>query len=222
MKKFITIVLLFFLVCGSFAQKDTVASRGKIRPSVEVFAGYPVSKFYHRKDFFNRTPYSAGVFAGISLPNKKGYLTLHTGFILEGSSMENVYENNLYGNHHYYHTILLANFPAIIGYDGYLNNKLSLSGGLGMTFTRIIKRTEDCVIEKDAGAKPSLYDIDFPDSWNDMLTFSVVGRFGFSYWFHPRFALKTTVEYKHYFCEDWIDATLLKPVVTFTIGISFR
>lgn len=219
MKKIVSIILLLSMIGGTYAQKDTLAKSGKIRPSVEVFAGCPMSKFYLMKEYSHKTPYTAGALAGISIPQEKGYLFIHSGFIVEGTSMKYFPKNNLSENDYSYHAISFANIPVMVGFDGFITKKLSLSGDYGMMFTWAINRTEYVVTENNIEAKPM---VDGIMSRNDLMAPSIVGRLGFSYWFHPRFALKLAVSYKYYCCLSLFEKTLLKPTVSATIGISFR
>lgn len=216
MKRIIPIILLLSLVCGTFAQQDTLSKIGKIRPLVEVFAGYPMSEFYQRSDFFHRTPYTTGVLLGVALPEKIGCLLVNTGFILEGTSMDNLYSYQ--GNQiRYHHRLWIANFPVMLGYEGFVCKIFSLFGEGGLAFTHVIKRTEDIV-----NAKPVLDYLSIADSWDDLSVMSVAARLGVRYWFHPRFALFVDVTYKHYLRTTIESGILLCPTVSATIGVSFR
>lgn len=218
MKKILSIILVFSLVCASFAQKDTTVNKRKIRPIVDMYIGtdYPFLGWYFELpkdiDFHCVFPYNVGFSAGVAFPTDKGNLLVKTGLMLDGWYLE----YNFCQNNKDFERALTANIDVLsVGYEGFIRQNFSLYGDAKMGFIRVLDHAFWTI--DDSKQPPCNY----PDEWKSRRAVQFMSSLGFYYWFHSQWALNASlfVKMDHY---DEHLGKIRQFTIGTTLGVSFR
>ena len=222
MKRYILVMVLAGLVFPCMAQHGNDTSRRVVvRPLIEVFVGSHGTFF--PDGVSQKMPFSAGVLAGASFLEKKGFLTFNTGFVVDNARFKWM-EESLF-------RILCAHLPVLIGYDYPIGDKMSIDASAGVMFTRILKYARTNPIEED-----SQWPYPYPPThsggwihnmdeyWSQCCALHFLFTMGFNYWFHPRFAIQVAPYFRCWIPSWNVDfsESIFSPTLGCKVGVLFR
>jgi len=224
MKKIISIILLLSLVCGTYAQQDTIGKR-KIRPIVDLNVGthYIFGPWSLPNDEYRcLVPYNTELSVGVAVPVGKGNILIKSGVMFDGwyLKMDNMFPlvqtpyspvgpNLIFVPSTHYHSELIINPNfLILGYEGFVGQKFSVYGiaKVGM-YKFLDDSSRDIIKTKSRIVRRNIW---------EYMTFQVSTSIGFNYWFHPCWALNASLYSK----MTLIDNPRFS--IGTTIGVSFR